>query len=80
MRLSLPRAWLSAGWRLWAASSVIPGSAWPACSSTGRVLPNRYPLTGDVDDYRSDERSFGRILDYAVIGPRLQKLYDWSAA
>lgn len=47
--------------------------------SMGRVLPNRYPLTGDVDDYRRDERSFGRILDYAVIGPRLQKLYDWSA-
>jgi hypothetical protein len=45
-----------------------------------RVLPNRYPLTGDVNDYLRDEHSFGRILDYAVIGARLHSLYDWSAS
>jgi hypothetical protein len=48
--------------------------------SMGRVLPNRYPLTGDVNDYLRDEHSFGRILDYAVIGARLHSLYDWSAS
>jgi hypothetical protein len=30
--------------------------------------------------YLRDEHSLGRVLDYAVIGPRLQALHDWSAA
>jgi hypothetical protein len=47
--------------------------------SLGRVLPNRYPLSGDVEVYLRDEHGLGRMLDYAVIGPRLQQLYDWSA-
>jgi hypothetical protein len=47
--------------------------------SMGRVLPNRYPLSDDVEVYLRDEHSFGRILDYGVIRPRLQALYDWSA-
>jgi hypothetical protein len=47
--------------------------------SLGRVLPNRYPLSADLDVYLRDEHGFGRMLDYAVIGPRLQLLYDWSA-
>ena len=44
-----------------------------------RVLPDQYPLTGSVSDYLSDELSFGRLLDFAVIAPRLQQLYQWSA-
>jgi hypothetical protein len=47
--------------------------------SLGRVLPDRYPLARDVDSYIADESSVGRILDYAVIVPRLQRLYEWSA-
>jgi hypothetical protein len=47
--------------------------------SLGRVLPARYPLTLDVERYISDEQRLGRMLDYAVIVPRLQRLYDWSA-
>lgn len=47
--------------------------------SMGRVLPRRYPLAGDVQVYLRDEHSLGRILDYAVITPRLQELYAWSA-
>jgi hypothetical protein len=47
--------------------------------SLGRVLPHRYPLTGDVQVYLRDEHGLGRMLDYAVIGPRLQILYEWSA-
>jgi hypothetical protein len=47
--------------------------------SLGRVLPQRYPLVADLDVYLRDERGFGRVLDYAVINPRLQQLYDWSA-
>jgi hypothetical protein len=47
--------------------------------SLGRVLPHRYPLTADLEVYLRDEHGLGRMLDYAVIGPRLQRLYDWSA-
>jgi hypothetical protein len=47
--------------------------------SLGRVLPDRYPLARDVDSYIADEHGLGRILDYAVIVPRLQRVYEWSA-
>ena len=43
------------------------------------VLPNRYPLEHDVKRYVADEQRLGRMLDYAVIVPRLQRLYEWSA-
>jgi hypothetical protein len=47
--------------------------------SLRRVLPNHYPLTLDVERYIADEQRLGRLLDYAVIVPRLQRLYEWSA-
>ena len=47
--------------------------------SLRRVLPNRYPLALDVERYIADEQRLGRTLDYAVIVPRLQCLYEWSA-
>jgi hypothetical protein len=47
--------------------------------SLGRVLPNRYPLERDVQSYIADEHRLGRVLDYAVIAPRLQLVYAWSA-
>jgi hypothetical protein len=47
--------------------------------SLRRVLPDRYPLELDVDRYIADEQRLGRMLDYAVIVPRLQRLYEWSA-
>ncbi len=47
--------------------------------SLRRVLPDRYPLAHDVERYIADEQRLGRILDYAVIVPRLQSLYEWSA-
>jgi hypothetical protein len=47
--------------------------------SLGRVLPERYPLEADVSRYSSQENRLGRLLDYAVIAPRLQGLYEWSA-
>ena len=47
--------------------------------SLRRVLPDRYPLALDVDRYIADEQRLGRMLDYAVIVPRLQSLYEWSA-
>ncbi len=47
--------------------------------SLRRVLPNGYPLPFDVERYIADEQRLGRMLDYAVIVPRLQRLYEWSA-
>jgi hypothetical protein len=47
--------------------------------SLRRVLPNHYPLALDVELYIADEQRLGRMLDYAVIAPRLQHLYEWSA-
>ena len=47
--------------------------------SLRRVLPDRYPLDRDVERYIDQEQRLGRALDYAVIGARLQRLYEWSA-
>jgi hypothetical protein len=47
--------------------------------SLGRVLPDRYPLMEDVEAYLAAENRLGRMLDYSVIVPRLQALYEWSA-
>jgi hypothetical protein len=46
--------------------------------SLGRVLPDRYPLAEDVEAYIAAEHDLGRLLDYAVIVPRLQRVYEWS--
>jgi hypothetical protein len=47
--------------------------------SLRRVLPDRYPLALDVERYIADEQRLGRLLDYAVIAPRLQRMYEWSS-
>ena len=46
--------------------------------SLRRILPDRYPLEGAVETYVADEQRLGRLLDYAVIVPRIQRLYEWS--
>ena len=47
--------------------------------SLGRVLPDRYPLTRDVESYIAAEHHVGRMLDYAVIAQRVQRMYEWAA-
>lgn len=47
--------------------------------SLSHVLPDQYPLRQDVSSYLSDELSFGRLMDYGMIAPRFQLLYQWSA-
>ena len=47
--------------------------------SLGRVLPARYPAGLDLDTTLKIEHGLGRMLDYGVIAPKLQALYDWSA-
>lgn len=47
--------------------------------SLRRVLPDRYPVEDPVERYLVVENRVGRLLDYGVIVPRLQRLYEWSA-
>jgi len=47
--------------------------------SLSRVLPAEYPLPDGVESYLDIELGFGKLIDYGVIGPRLQQLYEWSA-
>ena len=47
--------------------------------SLSRVLPAEYPLRDGVATYLDVELGFGRLVDYGVIVPRLQQLYEWSA-
>lgn len=48
--------------------------------SVSRVLPDDYPLVGELEEYVAAEHTIGRLLDLGVIEPRLRELYDWSAA
>ena len=43
------------------------------------MLPDRYPLARDVESYITGEHHLGRMLDYAVIAQRGQRLYEWAA-
>jgi hypothetical protein len=47
--------------------------------SVSRVLPDSYPLKGELDFYISAEHTVGRLLDLGVIVPRVGDLYRWSA-
>jgi hypothetical protein len=47
--------------------------------SLGRVLPADYPAQFDLETALKREHRLGRMLDYGVIAPKLQALYDWSA-
>lgn len=48
--------------------------------SLRRVLPERYPMDGDIGAYRRSEHWFGKLVDTGFIEPRVQALYRWSAA
>ncbi|MFS8096851.1 hypothetical protein LFM09_06880 [Lentzea alba] len=44
-----------------------------------RVLPHQYPLRDSARYYLNREHGFGRLVDFGMILPRLQQLYEWSA-
>jgi hypothetical protein len=44
--------------------------------SLSRIVPDRYPLERDVHEYIAEENPFGRLLDYGIIQPKLQRLYE----
>jgi hypothetical protein len=72
---------ISLGWL----RALAPALGNPRLGMTGiflqlsRVLPDEYPLRDDVASYLSDELGFGRLLDFGLIMPRVQQLYEWSA-
>ncbi len=48
--------------------------------SLRRILPDQYPLDRfSVDEILTLENRVGRLLDYAVIVPRAEALYDFAA-
>jgi hypothetical protein len=47
--------------------------------SLRRTVPAAYPLPDPLEQYLRAEATIGRTLDYVVIRPRLQRLYEWSA-
>jgi hypothetical protein len=47
--------------------------------SLSRVVPDRYPLTGELQWYLNNEQGIGRVLDRGLALPRLRALYSWSA-
>ncbi len=47
--------------------------------SMSRVLPDSYPLDGELEDHVRGEGRLGHVLDVGIIVPRLEPLYDWSA-
>ena len=47
--------------------------------SMSRILPDRYPVGDDAERYVGIENGFGHVLDYGVIRPRIEWLYEWSA-
>ena len=47
--------------------------------SLSRVLPDRYPLEDSIESYLAAEHNIGQVLDYGIIVPRLQRLFEWSA-
>ena len=49
--------------------------------SLRNILPNRYPLTGmSISEILAAENYAGRLVDYGVILPRMQALYDLVAS
>jgi hypothetical protein len=48
--------------------------------SIKRAFPDRYPLAGQgLDEILTSEHRFLRSVDYGVIGPRLNELYEFAA-
>jgi hypothetical protein len=69
---------------LWRAGPLLGDPRWGGADlylSLRRVLPGRYPLTGlTIADILAAENFGARLLDYGVMIPRAQELYELAAA
>jgi hypothetical protein len=70
--------------RLRAAGRVLGDPRWRGADlflSLRNVLPTRYPLTGiGISEILAAENYYARLVDYGVILPRVQALYNFAAA
>jgi hypothetical protein len=73
---------LAAG-RLALAGRLIGDPRWRGANmflSLRNVLPDRYPLTGiSIDEILALENYVSRLIDYGIILPRMQALYEFAA-
>ena len=69
--------------RLAPAGRLIGDPRWRGADlflSLHNVLPDRYPLTGfSIDQILALENRAGRLIDYGVILPKMQALYEFAA-
>jgi hypothetical protein len=70
--------------RLAPAGGLIGDPRWRGADlflSLHNILPDRYPLTGfSIDRILALENYAGRLIDYGVILPRMQALYEFAAS
>jgi hypothetical protein len=70
--------------RVRAVSRVLGDPRWRGADlflSLHNILPDRYPLTGfSIDQILELENYAGRLVDYGVILPKMQELYEFAAA
>ena len=74
---------LALGRWLWPLGRRLGDPRWPGANlylSMRNVLPDRYPLTGvTIDEILAAENVIGRLIDYGVLLPRAQALYEFAA-
>jgi hypothetical protein len=74
---------LAVGW-LAPAGRLIGDPRWRGADmflSLRNILPDRYPLTGiSIDEILMMENYGGRLIDYGVILPKMQALYEFAAS
>jgi len=70
--------------RLTLAGRLIGDPRWRGADlflSLHNILPDRYPLTGfSIDQILALENYAGRLIDYGVILPKMQALYEFAAS
>ena len=74
---------LALGRWLWPLGRRLGDPRWLGANlylSMRNVLPDRYPLTGvTIDEVLAAENTIGRLIDYGVLLPRAQALYEFVA-
>jgi hypothetical protein len=74
---------LALGRWLWPLARRLGDPRWPGANlylSMRNVLPDRYPLTGiTIGQILAAENPIGRLIDYGVLIPRAQALYEFAA-
>jgi hypothetical protein len=74
---------LALGRWLWPIGARLGDPRWPGAElylSMRNILPDHYPLTHQgIEDILNAENTLGRVIDYGVLLPRSQALYELAA-